>query len=126
MRKYIFIFIISFIPLFTSGVKNFNFNGDSYDIEKIYEEIELEGGEIAVDDLDNIIENLTHLLVPTEIKLGTYKVELDTIDYDYYRVDGTDIVIKTRYCYEHPIYDEAILNITSNYGYTLGKVIFLE
>lgn len=126
MRKIILIFIISFLPLFISGAKNYSSSGDSYDIEKIYEMVELEDDEVAIDYLDNVVEDLTHLLIPTEVKVGTYRVELDTIDYDYYRVCGTDLVIKTRYSYEHPIYDEAILNITSNYGYTLGKIIFLD
>jgi hypothetical protein len=126
MRKIILIFVISFLPLFISGAKNYSSSGDSYDIEKIYTMIELEDDEVAIDYLDNIVEDLTHILVPTELKLGTYKVELEIIDYDYFKVVGTDIVVKTRYCYEYPVYDEVILNVTSNYGYTLGKVVFID
>lgn len=66
------------------------------------------------------------VFVPTKIDTGKYQVELTKIDTDFYQICGTDLYIETKYCHEYAIREEAILNITSNYGYTRGEVIFIE
>lgn len=57
---------------------------------------------------------------------GRYEVELTKVDSNFYQICGTNLYIETKYCYEYAIRDDAILNVTSSYGYTLGEVIFLE
>ena len=66
------------------------------------------------------------VFVPTKIDTGKYQVELTKIDTDFYQICGTDLYIETKYCHEYAIREDAILNITSNYGYTRGEVIFLD
>lgn len=45
-------------------------------------------------------------------------------DSNFYRICGTDIFVETRYCYEYATREEVLLNVTSNYGYTRGEIIF--
>ena len=56
----------------------------------------------------------------------TYRVEVTRISSDLYKIDGTDYIIKTRYCYEYSYSDDAILIIESTYGYNIGRLIFID
>lgn len=56
--------------------------------------------------------------VPAMAKM--YKVEVKRIDKDLYKVVGTDVVIKTRYCYVYSYWDKAILDTNSK------KLIFVD
>jgi len=56
----------------------------------------------------------------------TYRVEVTRISNDLYKIDGTDYIIKTRYCYEYRYSDDAILIIESTYGYNIGRLIFID
>lgn len=97
----------------------------SYDVVCVYEKIELESGAKSLDSYGNI-KDAKAVFVPTEIDRDKYTVELTRIDSNFYQICGTSLYVETRYCYEYAIRDDAILNITSNYGYTRGEVIFLD
>ena len=98
---------------------------DSYDIAGIYEKVELKSGSKVLDSYGNV-KDAKAVYVPTKIDSGKYEVELTRIDSNFYQIYGTNLYIETKYCYEYATRDDAILNITSNYGYTRGEVIFLE
>ena len=100
-------------------------DSDSYDIEEFYERQELPSDTVA-ENLYGSIEEIRALYVPTRLDTGRYSVEVTRVDSNFYRICGTDIYIKTRYCYEYASYDDAILIVESNYGYTKGEIIFLE
>lgn len=97
----------------------------SYDIAGIYEKVELKSGTKVIDAMGNV-SDASAVLVPTKVDEGKYEVELTRIDKDLYQICGTSLYIETKYCYEYATWDDAILNITSNYGYTRGEVIFLD
>lgn len=97
---------------------------NSYDIAGIYEKQELKSGSKVIDSY-NDVKDAKYVLIPTKIDTGKYSVELTRIDSNFYQVYGTSIVIETKYCYEYATRDDAVLNITSSYGYTRGEVIFL-
>lgn len=97
----------------------------SYDIAGIYEKVELKDGAKVMDSYGNI-KDAKAVYVPTKIDTGKYEIELTKIDSNFYQIYGTNLYIETKYCYEYATRDDAILNITSNYGYTRGEVIFLE
>lgn len=94
---------------------------EEYSVEAIYEKVDVDRGTIAVDNYGNQRE-VDYLLVKTNLKSGKYEIELTRKDSNLYQVCGTDIYIKTRYCYESATYDEAILVV----DYYSAKVIFLE
>lgn len=98
---------------------------NNYDIAGIYEKVDLKSGSKVLDSYGNVKEAKA-VYVPTKIDTGKYEVELTRIDSNFYQICGTNLYIETKYCYEYATRDEAILNVTSNYGYTRGEVIFLE
>ncbi|WP_267226596.1 hypothetical protein [Dyella silvae] len=53
-----------------------------------------------------------------------YKVTVTRKPQDIYEVQGGQVYIKTRYCYEYVYTDDAILRIDSPAGYSIGKLIF--
>jgi hypothetical protein len=110
--------------LFTSSSSLSESNANSYNIAGIYEKQELKSGAKIIDSYNNVKE-AKYVLIPTKIDTGKYSVELTRIDSNFYQICGTSIVIETKYCYEYATRDDAVLNITSSYGYTRGEVIFL-
>ena len=114
------------ISVVISGSSNSSLSkANSYDVAGIYERVELKSGSKVLDSYGNI-KDAKAIYVPTKIETGKYEVELTKIDSNFYQIYGTNLYIETKYCYEYATRDEAILNITSNYGYTRGEVIFLE
>jgi hypothetical protein len=97
---------------------------NSYDIAGVYEKQELKSGSKVIDSY-NDVEDAKYVLIPTKIDTGKYNVELTRIDTNFYQICGTSLVIETKYCHEYANREDVILNITSNYGYTRGEVIFL-
>lgn len=53
-----------------------------------------------------------------------YKATLTRKGQDLYEVQGQNVIVQTRFCYEFVVSDEAILRIDSIAGYTVGKVFF--
>ena len=101
-----------------------NSTASSYDIAGIYEKQEFKSGSKVIDSY-NDVKDAKYVLIPTKIDTGKYNVELTRIDTNFYQIYGTSIVIETKYCHEYANREDVILNITSNYGYTRGEVIFL-
>ena len=102
-----------------------NSTENSYDIAGIYEKQELKSGSKVIDSY-NDVKDANYVLIPTKVDTGKYEVELTRIDTNFYQIYGTSLVIETKYCHEYVARDDAILSITSNYGYTRVEVIFLE
>lgn len=111
--------------LFTSSSSLSTSQASSYDIAGIYEKTELKAGSKAIDSYNDVTD-AKYGLIPTRVDTGKYEVELTRIDSKFYLIYGTSLVIETKYCHEYATRDDAILSITSNYGYTRGEVIFLE
>ena len=110
--------------LFTSSSSLSISQASSYDIAGIYEKVELKSGSKVLDSYGNV-KDAKAVYVPTKIDTGKYEVELTRIDSNFYQICGTNLYIETKYCYEYATRDDAILNVTSSYGYTRGEVIFL-
>lgn len=98
-------------------------SSDTYDIIAIYEEVDVDYGSKALDNYGNLKE-IDKVFIPAKIDTGRYEVELTRIDTNFYHICGTSYYIETRYCYEYASREEVLLNITSNYGYVRGEVIF--
>ena len=110
--------------LFTSSSSLSTSKASSYDIAGIYEKVDLKSGSKVLDSYGNV-KDAKAVYVPTKIETGKYEVELTRIDSNFYQICGTNLYIETKYCYEYATRDDAILNVTSSYGYTRGEVIFL-
>lgn len=111
--------------ILTSSTITTSASAESYDISGIYEKVELKTGSKVLDSYGNVKEAKA-VYVPTKIDTGKYEVELTRIDSNFYQICGTNLYVETKYCYEYATRDDAILNVTSSYGYTRGEVIFLD
>lgn len=71
-----------------------------------------------------IVVFVTALAYQPSFASDFYKVSVTRKDQDLYLIDGNGIYIKTRYCYEYAYSEEAILQIDSTVGFTVGQIIF--
>jgi hypothetical protein len=96
-----------------------------YDIEAFYNGILPANGTKVLTSGEGI-KDVDMILTPLEIPTGNYVVNVTRKGSDLYKVDGKNIYIKTRYCYEYSYGDEIILKVEGNYGYSKGKVVFTK
>jgi len=119
MKKIIFLFcflIISFVILYAQSTK-------SYDIETIYNVENVVRGTMAINRMGNF-EEITSLLLPINLETGRYRVTVTRRDSNIYEINGHNMYIKTRYCYEYAYNQVVVLEITSRGGYSFGKIHF--
>lgn len=70
------------------------------------------------------IEDVEAILVPTSIDPGKYAVKVTRKASNLFEIENKDIYLETNYCYEYAYNKEAILIVSSRYGYSKGKIIF--
>jgi hypothetical protein len=92
-----------------------------YDIAAIYQGKDVSNAKIITDDG---VKDAETILFPLKLETGKYVVNITRKGKDVYKVDGKNIYIETRYCYEYSSGQEVILSIESSYGYTVGKIKF--
>ena len=100
-----------------------NSSSDSYDIAGIFEKVEVPDGSKVLISFGGLKET-DAIFVPSKLETGKYTVEVTRVEGNFYQICDTDLYIETRYCYEYATREEVVLNITSNYGYTKGEIIF--
>lgn len=93
----------------------------SYDVEAVYQQLDSRDL-VAITRSGNMVD-IDVLLKKHNLNIGKYKVSLRRVGDGLYQVDNGSLHIKTRYCYEYGLND-AILTITSQYGYSIGTVEF--
>ena len=84
----------------------------SCDIKGVYNGVDTPVGTIALTVMGQA-EEVSKVLVPTELKSGSYDVSVTRKGQDLYRVDGTSTYIGTRYCYEYAYSQKAVLRYQS-------------
>ena len=95
------------------------------DVKNFYKAIEAES-DVKVLTTSGEVEEAEYILVPTKLDEGKYKLSVTRKSSNLYKVDGQDIYIETRYCYEYATGDDVILIVKSNYGYDKGEIIFID
>ena len=58
--------------------------------------------------------------------IGEYQVTVSRKDKDLYKIEGTNIYIQTQFCFEYAIHENAILDIDSTIGITIGTIYFID
>lgn len=126
-RYSIKIVVISIFMLITMTASSYKdqINSRKCDVKGIYEKVDLERGSKVVVGYGSRLEEADAVFVPIKLDVGKYDVSLKRETSNLYNIQGTAIYIETNWCSEYSMFDKAILNITSNYGYTLGEIIFL-
>ncbi|SDG72433.1 hypothetical protein SAMN05421827_11026 [Pedobacter terrae] len=117
---------ISTISLGIIGIimlASFNISKTSeYDIADLYQSTDLNANTKAL--TEDGVKEVSVLLTPIKLDVGKYVVSLTKKGKDLYKIDGKNIYIETKYCYEYATGEEVVLKIESTYGYSKGKVIF--
>jgi len=72
-------------------------------------------------ELRSLIEGF---VVPVRIDAGVYEVNVRRKASNLYEIQGKNLQIETRYCYQYSFGEDAILKITSASGWSVGKLIF--
>ncbi len=109
-----FLFLVSF---------NTNSLSNECEVKEFYKAVEPDDKTMVLTKSGDI-EEVELILVPAKMDEGLYKVKLTRKETNLYKVEGTNYYIETRYCYEYSTYNEVVLKVESNYGYTKGKIIF--
>ena len=112
------------VVLFTSfTIKETNVT-TTCDVANFYRAVAPKDSDTRVLTSSGDLEEVEVILVPTKLDIDTYKVKLTRKGSNLYKVEQTDMYIETKYCSANANYEEAILKVTSSYGYTKGTLIF--
>lgn len=66
-------------------------------------------------------------IIGAKVEAGTYKVTVSREESNFYKIDGQDIYIKTKYCLELALGSTAILEIDAPYStFNMGKIHFMN
>lgn len=124
VTKSVFYSLIFLLLLMASS---FNNKQMGYDEEctviEIYEAIEVDYGVKVLTNWDNL-EHAKLILIPTEIEIGTYDLQISYIADNLYKITGTDYYLETMICLEIGFFSNAILVIENNYSPIKGLLYF--
>lgn len=123
MKRLLNISLISISAFLLTSFSTTSSSTSSYDIAEVYEEVRVDSGAKTIDSYGNV-KDVKKLLLPTKLETGKYTVKITKIDSDFYQICDTKLYIETKYCYKYATREEVVINITSNYGYTKGEVVF--
>ena len=98
-------------------------SSDECDISQFFEGIDADNGVKVITDSGDFVD-AEIILVPAELKIGKFSVEVTRKESNLYKIEGTTTYFETRGCYEYATRDDAFLIIESSYGYKKGKIIF--
>lgn len=118
MKRFLILVFLLFITAAVHASEN-------YDIVAVYEKVELKDGTKVCDNFGNMKE-VDAIYVPVKLDIGKYEVELTKIGSNFYQIHGTSLYIETKFCMEYAVREEAILHISSSYGFSIGEVFFLD
>ena len=96
---------------------------DKYDVEYVLVKQDVEDGSYSISSMNDLAE-IEYILIPTSIEEGKYTVNITRIESNVYKIEGTDLYIVTKFCYEY-CYSEEVLLIIENWGgRSRGEVVF--
>jgi hypothetical protein len=93
----------------------------SYNVMAVYQQVDVTDAVGYTRSGDFI--DLQMVLKKVRQNTGTYSVRLRRIDTGLYEVVGTSLYVQLQFCHEFGTQD-AVLTISRNYGYSLGKAEF--
>lgn len=118
---------LNYLSILFIGI--FSFSGNSlppaekYDVEEVYAIVTPKTGTLVKSGYDSY-EDVTELLVPTTLTTGNYNLSITRKGSNIYRVDGHNLFLKTRFCYEYSFSQDVVLIWESNYSFTKGSLVF--
>ncbi|AYL93774.1 hypothetical protein [Mucilaginibacter celer] len=118
----ILLLLVATLPFLTS------LKFSDYEITAYFKAIETPRDAFSLNTDDELSETKL-LLVKQQLPEGKYVVKVTKVAKDLYRIDGKkidgkEIYIQTKYCYEYAYGKEVILKVDGNYGFSKGRLIF--
>lgn len=83
---------------------------DSYNVDEIYENIDLDYG-----TLDKDGDDIDHIYVRVDLKKGAFEVEISDETGDLFYIEGTNYYLEFTSYYGYAYQDEGVL-VVNNYG----------
>ena len=96
---------------------------DEYDSASFYKAITPADGTKVLDSFGELREAQL-ILVPAVINAGDYAVTVTRKGSNLYKVDGKDLYIQTKLCYQYSFSQKVLLKVESSYGLRKGVIIF--
>ena len=100
-----------------------SYAADRYDVEYVLVKQDVEDGTYSISSMNEVNE-IEYILVPTMVDEGRYTVNVTRIESNVYWIDGTDLYIVTKFCYEYCYSKEVLLIIENWGGHSRGEVVF--
>lgn len=119
MRNFVLIGFLMFFFLNPSRAQK------KCEVSNFYQAIETDYDTKIITRLGNL-EDAETILTPMRLEVGNYKVDISRKGSNLYKIDGKDIYLETRYCYEYSYREEVLLVVAGNYGYNKGEIIFVD
>lgn len=94
---------------------------ESCDVRGVYSPIVLPFGTLASTTLGSL-EEISEAYAPRKLDDGSYSVTVTRRSKDFYRVDGTEIYLTTRFCYHYGYSDKAVLRWQSLGSFGSGTI----
>lgn len=123
MRLFLFSIVITFLTSFSSTSTEKIIKENRCNVIEFYEAIQPDYG-VKVLTLFGSLENAELILVPAKIKEGVYEIKISHKASNLYKLEGTKYYIETGFCYDFSFYNDGLLKVENNYGYTKGTVYF--
>ena len=90
------------------------------DVRGAYNATEAPSGTLATSPLGSDLQEVSLLLVPTKLNAGNYNITVTRKAANLYRVDGSNIYLVTRSCFEFSFSQKAVLR----YQFASGTLHF--
>ncbi len=117
MKKILILLTLGIVQVSIMNAQSYK-DWDDYGIEEFYEKVDVESGTLNEEG-----EEIDFVFVTTEMKQGTYEIEITDYKNDLYHIKGTDFYLKFRGYYGYAGYgDEGILVV----GYSIWSSTFYK
>ena len=121
--KKIMIYSIGIAILMSFRNVNSSSTSSECDVRRFYEAITPEDGVKVLTSLGEFVEPEL-ILVPTNIDIGDYQVDITRKASNIYKIEGTKFYMETSLCYEFVYFENVFLKIENYNGYTFGTIYF--
>ena len=111
--------IFTFLPLYNLLAQTECDISNIYEGSEVSQNIKVFSVDEEITELDDLVELI---LEETNLDAGYYEVSVTRKGKNLYRVDGLNIYIETRYCYEYSHGEDVLLHVESSYGYSKGEI----
>lgn len=97
----------------------------SYSVVDLYKEIEIDEpiGEDSYGEVIELSQVYQKVNLPASME-GKHMISVTRAGDDFYKIDGTSLIIKTYLCHEVAVHEDVVLVIDNRFGFYKGEIHF--